>query len=229
MQTLDIDRPDMPDLQFTLLVTALCTSRLTSLNVPEAVRTTMFNRCWTLIHDDPPPTKLEERVLDLRPWTEVTLDAMVETIRSVLTEAGIRTLAWDHPPSEPTRTSTPEAQPLIERLNQLYPEPSEASDAVSGEAVVGSQNRMDDPGPDVRQLIGKMAALMAAFSPALELRAGEIQASGKNAELADKLLKGADVMRDSGYLYLAWARHYAGLSEGNPETAEEADEAEFSV
>jgi hypothetical protein len=27
MQTLNIDRPDMPDLQFVLLVTALCTSR----------------------------------------------------------------------------------------------------------------------------------------------------------------------------------------------------------
>jgi hypothetical protein len=229
MQTLDIDRPDMPDLQFTLLVTALCTSRLTSLNIPDTLRARIFDRCWVLVHDSPPPGKPEERVLDLRPWTEVTLEAMVETIRGVLTEAGIRTLAWDHPPSEPTRTSTPEAQSLIERFNQLYPQPSEASDAVSGEAVAGSQDRMDDRGPDVRQLIGKMAALMAAFSPALELRAGEIQASGKNAELADKLLKGADVMRDSGYLYLAWARHYAGLSEGNPETAEEADEAEFSV
>ena len=121
MQTLDIDRPDMPDLQFVLLVTALCTSRLTSLNVPEALRATIFDRCWTLIHDGPVPTKLEDRVLDLRPWTEVTLEAMVETIRAALTKAGIRTLAWDHPPSEPTRTSTPEAQPLIERLEQLYP------------------------------------------------------------------------------------------------------------
>jgi len=228
MQTLDIDRPDMPDLQFTLLVTALCTSRLTSLNVPEAVRTTMFNRCWTLIHDGPPPTKPEERVLDLRPWTEVTLEAMVETIRGVLMGAGIRTLAWDHPPSEPTRTSTPEAQPLIERLNKLYPQPSQASDAVTGEAVVGSQNRMEGHGLDVRQLIKKLAVLMTAFSPALELRAGEIEERGKNSELAGKLLKGADAMRDSGNLYLTWARHYAALSEGNPEAAEEADKSEMA-
>ena len=121
MQTLDIDRPDMPDLQFVLLVTALCTSRLTSFNVPEVMRVTIFNRCWTLIHESPPPGRPEERVLDLRPWTEVTVEAMVEIIRVVLTEAGIRTLAWDHSPSESTRTSTPEALPLIERLNQLYP------------------------------------------------------------------------------------------------------------
>jgi hypothetical protein len=129
MQTLDIDRPDMPDLQFVLLVTALCTSRLSLFNVPVALRTTIFNRCWTLIHDSPPPGRLEDRVLDLRPWTEVTLEAMVETIRAVLTEAGIRTLAWDHPPSEPTRTSTPEAQPLIERFEQLYPQPPEGTDS----------------------------------------------------------------------------------------------------
>ena len=123
MQTLDIDRPDMPDLQFVLLVTALCTSRLSQFNVPEALRATIFDRCWTLIDDGPPPTRLEERVLDLRPWTEVTLEAMAETIRRVLTDAGIRTLIWDHPLSEPTRSSTPQVQPLIERLGQLYPQP----------------------------------------------------------------------------------------------------------
>ncbi|MEK7301166.1 MAG: hypothetical protein AAB072_08695, partial [Nitrospirota bacterium] len=85
MQTLDIDRPEMPDLQFVLLVTALCTSRLTSLNVPDDVRTALFDRCWVLVHEGPPPYKQEERVIDLRPWSETTLDAMVETIRTVLT------------------------------------------------------------------------------------------------------------------------------------------------
>jgi hypothetical protein len=134
MQTLHIDRPDMPDLQFVLLVTALCTSRLTSLNVPEALRITMFNRCWALIHEGPPPGRPEERVLDLRPWTDVTVEAMVETIRVALMEAGIRTLAWDHAPSRPTRTSTPEARPLIERLEQLYPQPPEGTDRGRGDA-----------------------------------------------------------------------------------------------
>lgn len=128
MQTLDIHRPEMPDLQFVLLVTALCTSRLTALNISEALRATIFNRCWTLIHDCPPPRRPEDRVLDLSPWTELTVEAMVETIRVVLMEAGIQTLAWDHAPSEPTRTSTPEAKPLIERLAQLYPQPPEETD-----------------------------------------------------------------------------------------------------
>ena len=84
MQTLDIERPGMPDLQFVLLVAALCTSGLPECNVPEPLRAVIFDRCWMLIHEGPPPTKVEERVLELRAWTEVTLDAMLETIRSVL-------------------------------------------------------------------------------------------------------------------------------------------------
>lgn len=128
MQSLDIHRPGMPDLQFVLLVLALCTSRLSSLNVPESLRATIFDRCWALVNDGPPPTKAEERVLDLRAGTDVTLDAMVETIRSLLTEAGVTTLRWDHPPSEPTRSSTPEALPLIERLKKLYPAPPDIAD-----------------------------------------------------------------------------------------------------
>src|SRR4029079_10576222 len=93
MQTLDIHRPEMPDLQFVLLVTALCTSRLTVLNIPSTLRTSMFDRCWTLIHESPPPRRTEQRVLDLRPWTELTVEAMAETIRVGLSEAGIPNVA----------------------------------------------------------------------------------------------------------------------------------------
>lgn len=118
----------MPDLQFVLMVVALCTSRLPSLNVPESLRQTIFDRCWALVHEGPPPPRSEERVLDLRGGTEVTLEALVDTIRTALTEAGITILTWDHPPSEPTRSSTPEALPLIERLQQLYPEPPDIAD-----------------------------------------------------------------------------------------------------
>jgi hypothetical protein len=132
MQSLDIHHPNMPDLQFALLVAALCTSDLRSLNVPDDVRRAIFDRCWALIHDEPPPTQQEQRVLDLRGGTEVTLDAMVETIRGLLTDAGITTLTWDHPPSEPTQTSTPEALPLIERLGQLYPGPADIPNGGTG-------------------------------------------------------------------------------------------------
>ncbi|HXF92012.1 MAG TPA: hypothetical protein VNK46_04585 [Nitrospiraceae bacterium] len=130
MPSLDIHRPGMDDLQFVLFVVALCTSGLSSLDVPEEMRVEIFDRCWALIHTDPPPTEPTKRVIDLRFGTEVTLEAMVETIRSRLTEAGITILTGDHPPSEPTLPSTPAALPLIERLWQLYPptDPSDCSD-----------------------------------------------------------------------------------------------------
>jgi hypothetical protein len=223
MQTLDIQRPDMPDLQFVLLVTALSTSRLTALNIPSDVRTTIFDRCWVLIHDSPPPGKPEERVLDLRPWTEMTVEAMAETIRVVLTEAGIQTLAWDHPPSEPTYTSTPEAQILIDRLAHLYPHPSEAKGAARQELLQEKKTgaRRDEKGSEVQQLLGEMATLMAALTPALKRRAADLAAGGKASELVEKLLKGADVMRGSGDMYLSWARHYAALGDNTTEEPEE--------
>lgn len=190
MQSLDIHRPEMPDLQFALLVTALCTSTLTTLNIPPDLRTRIFDRCWVLIHDDLPPDRLEERVLDLRPWNDVTLEAMVETIRWTLSEAGVQILIWDHQPGDATLTSTREAQPS--RLS-----------GVSLDASI----------PDVRQLLGKIAASMATFPSALDHRAEAIVASDKDPALAAKLLEGVDVMRGITNTFLTWGRHYARLAD----------------
>lgn len=128
MQSLDIEQPGMPDLQFVLMILALSTSGLTTCNVPESLRATIFDRCWALMNEGPPPSDPEERVLDLRAGTELTLDAMAQTIRHLLADAGFTRVEWDHPPSEPTRPSTPAAQPLIERLQQLYPAPPDVAD-----------------------------------------------------------------------------------------------------
>jgi hypothetical protein len=213
MQTLNLHRPHMPDLQFVLLVTALCTSRRPALNIPNGLRATIFDRCWMLIHDSPPPRKPEKRVLDLRPWSEMTVEAMAETIRATLTEAGIETLAWNHPPGEPTPTSPPEAQMLIDRLERLYPQPSEEKDAASGKALETTGVHPDPVDNEVWQLIGEMATLMAALAPAMKRRAADLAAGGNAGEVVDKLLKGAEVMHGSGHMYLTWARHYASLNE----------------
>jgi hypothetical protein len=122
MPQLDINHPDMPDLQFVLFVSALCTSSLETINLPEDLRKRIFERCWALIHTDPPPADPKERVLDLRHGTTLTLEACISTIRALLSEAGITTLIWDHPVSDPTSASSPAAQPLLDRLSQLYPE-----------------------------------------------------------------------------------------------------------
>ena len=72
---------------------------------------------------------------------------------------------------------------------------------------------MDNEDSDVRQLIGEITALVTAFPGTLERRAGEIEARGNDPDLAAKLIKGADVMRDSGHMYVTWARHYVELSQ----------------
>ena len=128
MQSLDVQHPGMPDLQFVLFVSALCTANLTTINVPENLRRTIFDRCWALVRTDAPPTTPSDRALDLRNGTDLTLEACVSTIRTLLIESGITTLIWDHPVSEPTRESSPAAIPLIDRLKQLYPDNPERVD-----------------------------------------------------------------------------------------------------
>ena len=121
MQSINVRNPGLPDLQFVLLVLALCTSNLRSLNIPEPLRTTIFDRCWVLLNDTPPPSRPEDRVLDLRQGTEESLEALTVTVRGLLVDAGITAITWDHPPSDPTRPSSPEAGPLIDRLQHFDP------------------------------------------------------------------------------------------------------------
>lgn len=223
MPTLDIDCPNLPDLEFTVLITALCTSRGIVLNISDQLRTKIFDRCWVLIDESPPPRRPEKRVLDFTSWTPVTLDAMVETIRSILTEAGIRTLTWDHSASERTQVSTSGTQPLIDRFEQLHAPLSMASDTASRETVLGAPERRDNAGPDIRQLVAQIDTLMAALTPAVKRRAADLVASGKHFETVGKLLEGVDILRCRGEIYLTWARHYAALADDHGEETAETD------
>jgi hypothetical protein len=128
MQTLDVNDPGLPDLQYVLMVLALCTSELDTLNIPPALRQILFDRCWILVHDSSPPSDAAQRLLDLRSGNELALQAMVDVIRATLNQHGITRLTWDHTPSEPTRSTTPEAQALVQRLQQLYPAPPDSAD-----------------------------------------------------------------------------------------------------
>ncbi len=121
MQTLDIHNPGIPDLQFVLMIGALCTSDIPTLNVPEEVRRLVFDRCWAMLHDTPPPEEPTQRVLDLRQGEEVTLEALVEVIQSTLTDQGYDQLTWDSTPSETTQSNSPEVQSLIDRLQKWDP------------------------------------------------------------------------------------------------------------
>jgi hypothetical protein len=135
MQQLDLCNPDLPDLQFVLMVIALCTSDLETLNAPVSVRETVFNRCWALLHESPPPVSKKERVLDLMHSYETTLEALVHVIRQTFEEHGFVKLTWEHSPSDPTRESTPEARPLVERLQQWDPPPDKLNPPSSSKST----------------------------------------------------------------------------------------------
>ena len=78
----------------------------------------------------------------------------------------------------------------------------------------------------IDELLREIAGLIHEYPKAIERRAAVIQATGKDPELVEKLVKAADTMRDSGNLYLTWARHYAALAEGNTDAASDEDETE---
>jgi hypothetical protein len=78
----------------------------------------------------------------------------------------------------------------------------------------------------IDELLKEISGLITAYPKAIERRAAMIQATGKDPELAEKLVKAADTMRDSGNLYLTWAKHYAALAEGNTDASSDEDETE---
>ncbi|MGH7229767.1 MAG: hypothetical protein ACREJU_00195 [Nitrospiraceae bacterium] len=78
----------------------------------------------------------------------------------------------------------------------------------------------------VGALLLEISTVLKKFPEALERRAADIAAVGKDPELAGKLAKGADAMRDSGNIYLSWARHFAALSQGDSDASADEDETD---
>ncbi len=77
---------------------------------------------------------------------------------------------------------------------------------------------------DLRQLMNGISVQMTQFHDRLESRAQEMQLTGGDPDVVKKLTMGADAMKDSGNIYLSWARHYVALSEGGAAEAEEGEE-----
>ena len=78
----------------------------------------------------------------------------------------------------------------------------------------------------IDELIREIAGLIHEYPKVLERRAVEIHASGKDPDLAQTLIKAADTMRDSGNLYLTWAKHYASVAAGNTDASSDEDETQ---
>ena len=78
----------------------------------------------------------------------------------------------------------------------------------------------------IDELVREIAGLIHEYPKVLERRAADIHASGKDPDLAQTLVKAADTMRDSGNLYLTWAKHYASVAAGNTDATSDEDETE---
>lgn len=75
-------------------------------------------------------------------------------------------------------------------------------------------------------LLEEIKDVMRRFPKALEQRSAEIQVAGKDPDAAAKLRSGADAMKDSGNIYVSWAKHYVSLAAGNTDASSDEDETE---
>jgi len=78
----------------------------------------------------------------------------------------------------------------------------------------------------LESLLEEIKDLMRRFPQALEQRSAEIAATGKDPEVAAKLRGGAEAMKDSGNIYVSWAKHYVSLASGNTDATSDEDETE---
>ncbi len=85
---------------------------------------------------------------------------------------------------------------------------------------------MDQEDNILDELLHDIAGLLHEYPKALERQAAALHAMGRDPELVEKLVKAADTMRDSGNLYLTWARHFAALAEGNTDASSDEDDTE---
>ena len=77
---------------------------------------------------------------------------------------------------------------------------------------------------DLREQMTALTIQMKHFHTSLEVKAREMEMAAGDSEVITKLINGADAMRDSGNIYLSWARHYVNLSEGGASEADEGEE-----
>ena len=77
---------------------------------------------------------------------------------------------------------------------------------------------------ELRDLMSNLVVDFGQFHEALEHRAKELELKGEDPDVVNKIMMGADAMRDSANIYLSWGRHYIGLSEGGASESEEGEE-----
>lgn len=78
---------------------------------------------------------------------------------------------------------------------------------------------------DIQQSIAEVAQAIEDLNQAFERRADDLRKAGESQEL-QQWIKATQAMRDSGNIYLTWAKHYA-RSAGAGTAGEESELNEF--
>ena len=81
---------------------------------------------------------------------------------------------------------------------------------------------------DIRRSIQEVAEAMAHVNQAFTDYVGQLEIGGKDPSEIHQVAKNADTLKDSGNIYMSWARHYAGIG-GDEHTTDDIDEDEGRI
>jgi hypothetical protein len=75
---------------------------------------------------------------------------------------------------------------------------------------------------EIRQSIQEVGEAMSRVNQAFQVYVEELKVSGKDPAEIGQVVKNLDTLRDSGHIYMSWARHYAGIG-GDEASTEDID------
>ena len=81
---------------------------------------------------------------------------------------------------------------------------------------------------DIRRSVQGAQEALARVNQAFEDYLTELKTKGSDPSEIIQMAKSADALKDSGHIYMSWARHYAGIG-GDEDSTEDIDEDEGRI
>ena len=81
---------------------------------------------------------------------------------------------------------------------------------------------------NIRRSVLEVEQALAHVNQAFEDHVEELKKKGNSASEVIQMAKNADALKDSGHIYMSWARHYAGMG-GDEAATEDIDEDEGRI
>ena len=81
---------------------------------------------------------------------------------------------------------------------------------------------------DIRRSVQEAQEALLQVNRAFDDYVNELKKTGSDASEILQAAKSADALKDSGHIYLSWARHYAGIG-GDEASTEDIDEDEGRI